>query len=47
MEERLKCQLDFAMEIDKEKNIFIQTQLSVKGRKENDQEHDWQMSMIA
>ena len=28
MEERLKRQLDFALEIDKEKNIFRQTHLS-------------------
>ena len=28
MDERLKKQLDFALEIDKEKNIFRQTHLS-------------------
>ena len=32
MEERLKRQLDFALEIDKEKNIFRQTHLSGHGR---------------
>ena len=36
MEERLKRQLDFALEIDKEKNIFRQTHLSGHGRNEND-----------
>ena len=36
MEERLKRQLDFALEIDKEKNIFRQTHLSGNGRNEND-----------
>ena len=32
MDERLKKQLDFALEIDKEKNIFRQTHLSGHGR---------------
>ena len=36
MDERLKKQLDFSMEIDKEKNIFRQTHLSGHGRNEND-----------
>ena len=36
MEERLRKQLDFALEIDKEKNIFRQTHLSGHGRNEND-----------
>lgn len=31
MDERLKRQLDFALEIDKEKNIFRQTHLSGQG----------------
>ena len=31
MDERLKKQLDFALEIDKEKNIFRQTHLSGHG----------------
>lgn len=38
MEERLKRQADFALEIDKEKNIFRQTHLSGHGRNENDAE---------
>ena len=36
MDERLQKQLDFSLEIDKEKNIFRQTSLSGHGRKEND-----------
>ena len=47
MEERLKCQLDFALEIDKEKNIFRQTHLSGHGRNENDAEHAWHMAIMA
>ena len=39
MDERLKKQLDFALEIDKEKNIFRQTHLSDHGRNENDAEN--------
>ena len=31
MDERLKQQLDFALEIDKEKNIFRQTHLAGPG----------------
>ena len=47
MEERLKRQLDFALEIDKEKNIFRQTHLSGHGRNENDAEHAWHMAIMA
>ncbi|MCR4924309.1 MAG: HD domain-containing protein [Lachnospiraceae bacterium] len=47
MEERLKKQMDFALEIDKEKNIFRQTHLSGHGRRENDAEHAWHMSIMA
>lgn len=47
MEERLKKQLAFALEIDKEKNIFRQTHLSGKGRNENDAEHAWHMAVMA
>ena len=44
MDERLKRQLDFALEIDKEKNILRQTHLSEHGRRENDAEHAWHMA---
>ena len=47
MEERIKKQLEFSMEIDKEKNVFRQTSLSGKGRKENDAEHAWHMAIMA
>ena len=47
MTQRLKRQLDFALEIDKEKNVFRQTHLSGHGRNENDSEHAWHMAVMA
>ncbi|MBR3866247.1 MAG: HD domain-containing protein [Butyricicoccus sp.] len=47
MDERLKKQLDFALEIDKEKNVLRQTHLSGHGRRENDAEHAWHMAIMA
>ena len=47
MDERLQKQLDFVLEIDKEKNIFRQTHLSSHGRRENDAEHAWHMAVMA
>lgn len=47
MDERLKKQLAFALEIDKEKNIFRQMHLSGHGRNENDAEHAWHMAIMA
>lgn len=47
MDDRLKRQLDFALEIDKEKNVFRQTHLSGHGRRENDAEHAWHMAIMA
>lgn len=47
MDDRLKKQLDFSLEIDKEKNIFRQTHLSEHGRNENDAEHAWHMAIMA
>lgn len=47
MDERLQRQLDFSLEIDKEKNIFRQTHLSGRGRNENDAEHAWHMAIMA
>lgn len=47
MKTRLEQQLAFALEIDKEKNIFRQTHLSEHGRNENDAEHAWHMSVMA
>ena len=47
MEERLRKQLEFALEIDKEKNILRQTHLSGHGRREDDAEHAWHMAIMA
>ena len=47
MDERVKKQLDFILEIDKEKNILRQTHLSDHGRRENDAEHAWHMAIMA
>ena len=47
MDERLKRQLDFILEIDKEKNVFRQTHLSGHGRRDNDAEHAWHMAIMA
>ena len=47
MTDRLKRQLEFILEIDKEKNIFRQTHLSGHGRAENDAEHAWHMAVMA
>lgn len=47
MEERMKKQMAFALEIDKVKNIFRQTHLSLRGRNENDAEHSWHMAVMA
>ncbi len=45
--ERLMQQMAFALEIDKEKNIYRQTHLSNHGRNENDAEHAWHMAIMA
>lgn len=45
--ERLAKQIDFILEIDKEKNIERQTHLSNHGRRENDAEHAWHMALNA
>lgn len=47
MDKRLYKQLEFSLEIDKVKNIFRQTHLSGKGRRENDAEHSWHMAIMA
>lgn len=44
--ERLKKQMDFIREIDKEKQIFRQTYVSDATRKENDAEHAWHMAIM-
>lgn len=45
--ERLAKQIDFILEVDKEKNIERQTHLSNHGRRENDAEHAWHMALSA
>lgn len=47
MNDKLKQQLDFILEIEKEKNILRQTHLSGHGRRENDAEHAWHMAIMA
>lgn len=47
MDERLKKQLDFILEIDKSKEIVRQTYLSDGSRKENDAEHSWHLAVMA
>lgn len=44
--ERLEKQLDFILEIDKEKEIFRQNFLADGSRKENDAEHAWHMAIM-
>ena len=47
MTDRLRQQLDFALEIDKEKNVFRQTHRSNHGRNEKDAEPAWHMAIMA
>lgn len=44
---RLEKQMAFALKIDEEKNILRQTHLSHHGRRENNAEHAWHMSIMA
>lgn len=44
--ERLRKQIAFILEADKEKNILRQTHLSGNGRRENDAEHAWHMAVM-
>ena len=46
MDDRLKKQLDFILEADKEKEIIRQTYLSDGSRKETDAEHAWHMALM-
>lgn len=45
--ERFARQRDFILEIDKEKLVLRQTHLTNQGRRENDAEHAWHMSVMA
>lgn len=46
MDERLKKQMKFALELDKEKKIGRQTYLTEAIRKENDAEHAWHLALM-
>lgn len=46
MEERLKKQMEFILEVDKIKFIRRQTYLSDGERKENDAEHSWHLALM-
>ncbi len=46
MDERLKKQMDFMMEIDKMKQIGRQTYIADGSRKENDAEHSWSLAIM-
>ncbi|MDO4797734.1 MAG: HD domain-containing protein [Coriobacteriales bacterium] len=45
--DRLARQMEFALAIDKEKQVQRQTHLMDWGRRENDAEHAWHMSVMA
>ena len=45
--ERLKQQLQFLLELDKQKEIIRQTYLADGSRKEGDAEHAWHMAIMA
>ena len=45
-DERFQKQLDFILELDKEKQILRQTHLSDYSRRENDAEHAWHMAIM-
>ena len=47
MDERLKKQMDFILEVDKIKSIFRQTYIASGVRKENDAEHSWHLALMA
>ncbi len=47
MENRLRMQIDFIIEIDKLKRIVRQSYLTDSIRKENDAEHSWHLAMLA
>jgi putative hydrolase of HD superfamily len=46
MNDRLKQQLEFLIEIDKMKNIYRQTLVLHEDRAENDAEHSWHLAML-
>lgn len=47
IDEKLKKQIDFMIELDKMKNLYRQTYVLHEDRKENDAEHSWHIAMMA
>ena len=47
MDERLKKQLEFLIEIDKVKNVFRRSYITDGTRQENDAEHSWHLGVMA
>lgn len=47
MNERLKKQIEFMLELDKMKNLYRQTYVLHEDRKENDAEHSWHLAILA
>lgn len=45
--ERLKKQINFMLELDKMKSIYRQTYVLHENRKENDAEHSWHLAILA
>ncbi|MBP5431147.1 HD domain-containing protein [Ruminococcus sp.] len=46
MEDRLRKQLSFILELDKMKNLYRQTYVLHEDRKENDAEHSWHLALM-
>ncbi len=47
MDDRMRKQIEFALFMDKQKNIFRQNRLADNSRRENDSEHAWHMAVMA
>ena len=47
MDDRLKKQIGFMLELDKMKNLYRQTYVLHEDRKENDAEHSWHLAILA
>lgn len=47
IDEKLKKQIEFMIELDKMKNLYRQTYVLHENRKENDAEHSWHIALMA
>ena len=47
VDQRLRRQLEFVLEIDKLKSVFRRTYLLTGDRRENSAEHSWHIAMMA